>query len=105
MASITSTTLRKREKKKNMYTSLFTKNKEKFCCNLLYSEVNMCHEAHKLVSHCRANFWTTRYVSEWRQYLVAFKIEKSNIECMEILSQSLQKDCKENKKILQFYWL
>lgn len=65
----------------------------------------MCHEAHKLVSHCRANFWTTRYVSEWRQYLVAFKIENSNIECMEILSQSLQKDCKENKKILQFCWL
>lgn len=41
-----------------MHTSLFTKNKKEFCCNLLYSKVNVCHKAHQLVSHCCANFWT-----------------------------------------------
>lgn len=69
-----------------MYTSLFTKNKKEFCCNLLYSKVNVCHKAHQLVSHCCANFWTIRYISQWRQYLAAEKKRKARQNAWRYLS-------------------
>lgn len=50
-------------KEKVIFTSLFTKNKKKFCCNLLYSKVNVCHKAHQFVPHCCANFRTVWDIS------------------------------------------
>lgn len=54
--------IRKGEEKV-IFTSLFTKNKKKFCCNLLHSKVNVCHKAHEFVPHCCANFRTVGHVS------------------------------------------